>query len=395
MHSAINFRKIIYFLMFLYIFSLYFLTQREIYNIVSNAIAGILFIFIWIDHFLNKRRININAYIIGSALFVFIILVSVLYASNASYALSKSISILLLFILAFSINLFIIKSNDIIKIKKYFLVSGFFLSIYLIINMGLLNGIRVGSAIGNENIIGMISVVSFTIGFTEFLFTKKYRYIALLLPILTLILLTGSRKSILFLLISIFLSLFLYRNMNIKQFIKIAVITFVLFYLIVYTIYNVQSVYNIVGSRIDNLIIYLKIGDVQETSIRIRQDMLNLGLYYFRRSPFIGFGIDNFRLFYSQSSFGEDVYSHSNLIELLVGVGLIGTFVFYITYGSLVYKFFKFRNQLVNYKHILPLTIIVLGYMISSLYLVFYYDKVFIFIASTLASGIYLTKKIQ
>jgi len=66
-----------------------------------------------------------------------------------------------------------------------------------------------------------------------------------------------------------------------------------------------------------------------------RKSLLLNGLEVFYKHPIFGVGMNNFRLFMGK-------YAHNNYLELLVGVGLVGTYMFYSLY-SIVLK--KVRNM--------------------------------------------------
>jgi len=67
-----------------------------------------------------------------------------------------------------------------------------------------------------------------------------------------------------------------------------------------------------------------------------REYLLFRGIEIFSERPIFGAGMNNFRFF-------ELKYAHNNYIELLVGVGLIGTIIFYRLYFVVIKKIIKMR----------------------------------------------------
>ena len=44
----------------------------------------------------------------------------------------------------------------------------------------------------------------------------------------------------------------------------------------------------------------------------------------------MGYGIDNYRPYFSKMPIGWDIYSHNNFIELFVGTGILGVLIYYL-----------------------------------------------------------------
>ena len=108
--------------------------------------------------------------------------------------------------------------------------------------------------------------------------------------------------------------------------------------------------------------------------------MVSAGIEFFKERPLHGYGLDNYRVLLNHN-YGIDAYAHNNYIELLVGQGIIGLFIFYYIY---IYILFNLRKLLQSNKSsllILFATIVIL-IMINDLGSVSYADKtVFIFFA--------------
>lgn len=83
---------------------------------------------------------------------------------------------------------------------------------------------------------------------------------------------------------------------------------------------------DVVGSRVLGRILEFMEGE--GTSTLERKQFIDSGLSSFIESPFFGNGLDSMRV-------QLGTYSHSNLIELLTGVGLIGTAAYFLQYLAL------------------------------------------------------------
>ena len=175
------------------------------------------------------------------------------------------------------------------------------------------------------------------------------------------ILLTGSRKGLLTLLVFIFFYVML-KSGTLEKRIKGILLTAVLAIAAYFLIMRVEVLYNIIGSRMEVLIKGLldDEGFQNRSSAFFRSNMISYGMDFFRQRPLIGWGLDS----YSQMSV-YSTYSHNNFVELLVSDGILG---FAVYYGALAYnliaarKFIKASDPGVRKE-----CIILLSYAIASL----------------------------
>lgn len=64
-----------------------------------------------------------------------------------------------------------------------------------------------------------------------------------------------------------------------------------------------------------------------------REVMIEFGINLFKDKPLFGYGVNNFRSYYPAAT-----YSHNTYIEILVSTGLVGAFLYFIPYISLMIK---------------------------------------------------------
>ena len=188
--------------------------------------------------------------------------------------------------------------------------------------------------------------------------------------------LTGSRKALLFVVLTIIAILLIQQKAGIKGKIKALIGILVTLVISLYVIFNVELLYTIIGVRMEHLFSYILGKGANEGSINIRANMIDMGLDWFQERPITGYGIDNFRSLYGIEAIGgEFTYSHNNLVELLVGIGIIGTFLFYLTHFIVLKGLYKESKK--NQKVLLCYSFIaIIGiYIILSVGLIYYYDK--------------------
>ena len=164
------------------------------------------------------------------------------------------------------------------------------------------------------------------------------------------VLLTGSRKGLIMIFLAVMIISFINGRRRLVRNILIGIAAAVIVYLI---IMNVEFLYNIVGVRIESLMLYLTEGTVTEGSLNSRLTLIEIAMPYIERKPWTGYGYDCFKTIsgtggggkVSSDTFGY--YSHNNYIELLFGGGIIGLILYYIPMLYLLKTLFvKIRNSI-------------------------------------------------
>ena len=306
------------------------------------------------------HKIKLQWCIVWSYLFILLNLVS-LFWSSMEYDIFYNLIWILQAILIFSLTTINLNSKDDLEyIMKCFIIGNSVLAIRLIMvtPIQLWGTMRIGSIVGyNPNVIG-IQLIFGIISSMYFLITNKPRrkIILILINVLffALILFSGSRKSLLALLIG-FLVYFLIRNKENTK--KIFIFLFLLpliFAGIGYLIFKVDIFYNVIGNRLETLIDVLK-GEADN----IRISMIKEGIRLFINKPIFGNGIDAF----TRLS-GFETYSHNNYIEILVNYGLIGFIIYYSIYFYIIVKLLykiKFKNSVFYISIVLILLFLDIG----------------------------------
>lgn len=174
----------------------------------------------------------------------------------------------------------------------------------------------------NANTYGLCAFFS-AIGFLYMYMTNQKRLInlILMLSMLGISILSGSRKVlILFLIIILGTYLFTELKKSFHRFLNITIMIFV-FYLL---IQNNQFLYNTIGLRILETVNYLsEDGVASNTSTGIRSSMIELGMRLFRLKPWLGYGVMGSYIY------NGNTYFHNNFVELLVNTGIVGTVIYY------------------------------------------------------------------
>lgn len=326
--------------------------KQNYFNVshIMNALYIMNFILLMLIS--NERTYKTNIILNAYMLFVLFATASSLWSIDFD---NTSFRAMQLFVIL--INLFIVyNAMEKFSLQNTFL-NGILLASFVnyLLLLGLIpapfdiydaNATRAIGTVGNANSLASIMITSI---FSSIIYLHKekqiskiffyYQYVNIFLATY-LIFLTVSKKGIIFGILLIFM----YLMLTMKQPKKLLILsTFgAIFIVIILNFLNLEdlaTVYDRTIMRFSALESQLgqesKFGSTGE-----RKYFIELGWSLFQDKPLFGYGLATFRFL---NSFG--LYSHNNYIELLVGVGLIGTLIFYSMYFFLFKIIFKMKDQ--------------------------------------------------
>ena len=226
-----------------------------------------------------------------------------------------------------------IVATKVSNIIKPFLYAGYFSMTYLFFMQRediILGAQRIGDALsGNVNTVGYnFGIISLFAVWWYCLEKKWYKFMFFILTAL-IMLITGSKKVLIILVIDLLL-IFAYDRKKASRWLKIGL----LFAILIYLIFNVSYLYNIIGIRIESMIQTLLYGSsarIFSNSTDVRNEMIKEGFFSFLRRPLFGGGWNYFR---ANTRYFRYNYSHNNYIEMLCTFGIIGTVLFYSKHVS-------------------------------------------------------------
>ena len=385
MKSLFNINKILGFFIGLYIISLPLFSFREAYFMLTNLIAGITVGLFLIKALLNKGYLKISPFFFLFFSFIVFGLFTFLYAINKEYVFNQSITLFLNFILCLVVYNFIEKKSDLERIMKYFILGSLLSIGFIYYQSDIFSGERIGEFLANVNILALIFFISISF-LTYFMISRKKWF--LMIPGLVMfifIILTGSRKGFLSIVLFILLmSLFLSKNWM-KGIVKTLIVVVILLTIFKMVIMKNEVFYSVLGKRIVTMDNYFSGNQQIDRSTAERAFMYQFGIKQVRKRPIWGYGLDNYRVLLLNSGLGRETYSHNNYIELLVNGGVIILFLFYAMYFYLFWilrKDLKQKNLMATILVINNLIIIILG-----MAMVHYTDKIF-YLLLTMGYGI-------
>lgn len=295
----------------------------------------------------NGGRVYFDKVLGGFGLFTVLCFLSVLYSEYKSDALSKSKTLLLIWIMSFVLYNYLVNTNNYKILINAMLLAGLAYSVYVIQFYGfseyfnmLLTVDRVGRDITNVNVIGSISSTTFLLCIYFALYRKKYIFYAVsILPAITAFG-SGSRKALASIVLSVFILLvFKYkREKSLASFLKIVFIGIIAFAILKYMLSLPE--FATISNRFEGLIdTFMGTGGTEHSALK-RELMTKYGLKEAFNHIVLGHGIGNSKIV-TLKYFGYATYLHNNYVELLFGVGAFGLFVYYLMYVYLIKKIYK------------------------------------------------------
>lgn len=350
------------------------LTITSLPILLTNASHYLLLIlsFVSIIALLLKSEVKINAYIVWMVVVGIIFLSSIFWAVDSSLTLGQLKAYLINLSMFVYLSLLIRTRKDIYTALKIFIFSRLIMMIYILIvlDFSSLGVMRIGAgSLGEEwnaNVIGMnlalAAYATFVLIREQSNIRNKLIYGVFLISFSAISLLTGSRKALFILVFSIALYILMISG---KKLIRNIFIYSSIFIIFIYLIFNNPFLYNVLGSRVDGLLATFTGQSIVDGSTEIRNLMIREGIQFFGSQPILGYGLNNYRVLLEQST-GYLEYAHNNYIELLVGIGLIGTIIYYSIFYYILRNSFKKINKYSAFSIVLVLTLLIIDYGLVS-----------------------------
>ncbi len=263
--------------------------------------------------------------------------------------------------------------KDVDKVITCYVLAGVAISLYMYSLYGISNLVaslgRLDTQLGNQNGVGMSC--AFAIIFAVCKFVKAKGYLKILYAVAAVVcmpavMFTGSRKSILILMVA-FVVFVLFYSEN-KNFIKNVLLGIVLIGIVIWAIYYIPA-FEVIKTRFEATFNFLggntttvDVGDAN------RMRYLEQGIKVFLENPFFGAG-------FCSSHYYFGVYSHNNFIELLMNGGLALFLTFYSMYALSFILNMKYRRNIPRFYFAIAITILAM-ILTADIGVVTYYERV-------------------
>lgn len=223
------------------------------------------------------------------------------------------------------------------------------------------SGGRLGPTIGmHTNMCGSVLLIFIFIALYKWVTEKRIIDIIQISILLVCLMFTKSRTSLLIGISGISLFILLYKKITFKQFINILLIALLLG-LLIYSSINNEFLYNLFGKRIESMFNLFDTSSKTDASVTGRLLLQQKAIEVFKKSPIIGVGMGNFSFYNNLTGSLKGFYTHNNYLEMLTGVGIIGTILYYFPFvHCLIELVKKFKAQTAENRILFSLFIVLL-----------------------------------
>ncbi|RAV13807.1 O-antigen ligase family protein [Paenibacillus contaminans] len=334
---TINLESLSKLVLLCYICTLYAFYEIRIYVEVAYLLVFFLYL-------INRRNNQLTIYFVWSLLFVGVCLLSNLWTLDPTSSYKGTRAVLEVVIIGNLLVIFINSREKLHYLIKCFVIAGVVLVAKLLVTtpFDVWGTERIGSYLYNANTMGLFLSISAIAAMQMSNLKNKKVYYFLIIIFFVFIAFTGSKKA--FFLFIFGLGLLYLLNKRNKSKVVFAIPISILFVIVGYQIImSVPQFYAVLGSRIEVLFSLFTGENNIDASTRVRMELIDIGIQLFKQKPYLGYGLASF----TNVSYA-DVYSHNNYIELLVGVGAIGTIIYYSIYIYIIFKLYKYRGETIG-----------------------------------------------
>ena len=328
---------------------------------------------------MNGSRIRWSKVYNYSVLFILLCFLSTFYSFAPDASLDRTRRMIIMVVLSVCIYQYSSMSiENLIFALKSFSWAGFFGAIYLLMGSNL--GQRLGSLIGDANLVGI--TFSFAASIAIYIFKTEYKiaYLVQVIIIAFTVLMTGSRTSMGLLITAIVGNIYLIAyqkkwKMRYVILITIGVIAGLLGFL--YALMNVPILYDVLGMRVLSFyqIIHGQASVYGETSTQFRAIYAMRGFKWFLESPIWGNGINAYPAYNATFADGRFCFSHCEYAEILSGRGILGFIAYFFPYFKMGASAMR-RGCSAESKELKVLLLTLIAELIlGSIFLVMYYEK--------------------
>lgn len=234
-----------------------------------------------------------------------------------------------------------------------------------------------GVSIEGSNGFAISCTVLFSMCMIRYLDCKKKQYLLFMFLIVPLILFTASRRAIIYIIIEYVIIIFTSGQKILKK-----IVISVLLALIAIYIISTLPVFSYLKTRL-LVTINPSAYNTKDYSTMYRQMLIEAGWAAFKKNPVLGYGVGYSFEKISYSVYKAKTYLHNNYLELMVGLGAIGTMLYYCIYVHILKYAFKCANKLIR-SFIVGIIVLFIFADVGS---VTYYDKFSIWILMLLSFG--------
>ena len=270
--------------------------------------------------------------------------ISCVFASNVGNAINMIKSLVVIFVSFFMIRNYITDEKKVQDVINAYIIAILINMVYVItkIDMAVIGEERLGVDViegWNANSIGLMAATAANLCIYMLMKSKmmfKCFYLVCISFLVYIFVYTGSRKAILLFLVCVIVMLF---AGNPRRIVRNTILTFVILAVAYNLVMNVESIYNVLGVRLEGLFAGLSGEGEIDSSTLLRQEYIENGIMWIKENPITGYGIDGYRALNGPLT-GHYTYSHNNFIEVAINWGVLGFIYYYSIYLVILKRFF-------------------------------------------------------
>lgn len=299
--------------MYIFVYNGYFQTTLTNFSIWFLSFIGLCVLSLaW------SLSVSTGFDVIKSMIVMFVLLLFIQFSINYGYSIN---TLLKCYFIATLVNMvYVFTSIDVDKLGDVqlgaFMLDGW-------------NGNGIGFIMTQGVFIGVYLLGQYKDVFSKLIFLAG----AIALSYLTIC--TGSRTA--FIMLVVGLVLYFWFNHPTKM-VRNVIVTAIILYGAFYLAMQIESFYNVLGSRLEGLFALFSGEGTVDGSANIRNVFIQNGQKWFVEEPLFGYGINNYKVL-NRGATGRFTYAHNTFIELAVDLGIMGLIWYYGVYIYLGKRF--------------------------------------------------------
>jgi hypothetical protein len=312
--------------------------------------ASILIALLSVVKYNGILRLRLQPFHIFTLIFAIYVATSSLWAMQPSDSIEKAKTILQILLCAAMLYLHYDRENSSHSLFLAIMWSGYVVVIYSIIFYGLdtmlesSQDIRLDNEFTNVNNIAMAAALSCMLQWNELIHKRNIWSSVMMIPSVILITATQSRKALVLLLAGVVL-VYVMKTMGQKGFVKklFSLLVYMLLLLLALRVLLRLPIFSGILERMDQMLNFWSDDGKVDNSTVLRNNMISLGMEWFKKYPIGGIGIGNPHIL-AERYLNFDTYLHNNYVELLCGGGIIGFVLYYSMHAYLLINLIKYRK---------------------------------------------------
>ena len=259
---------------------------------------------------------------------------SMLWSIDQGYTKGTIINLVIAFLNAISLICFIDSKIKLKKVFKLYIAFLMYMSIILLFfetNAPGTSGYGVVVSLYFNSIAHMLAIGIFM---TYYLFKseKKKRYLLFIAVFYYIIFLTGSRKGLLFPIVSIIGIEILDKRISINKILKFLIFLGIICSIVLIVLNSNERM----KERFSDMFLSLIGENVGDKSVEEREFFRETAKELFIHNPLTGIGAGCFAAYMEQINYSHVAYCHNNFLELLSTLGIVGFIIYYMIYYLII-----------------------------------------------------------